>query len=62
MYKTIDGFVRRKKNIIKTVLQWGEEIGRKKKRGRQREKSVGGEEARGGDSDGLRREKKKEKK
>ena len=60
-YRTIDGFVRRKKNIIKTVLQWGEEIGRKKKRDRQREKFVGREEARGGDSEGVRKEKKQRK-
>ena len=31
---------------------------KKEKRGRQREKSVGREQARGGDSEGLRREKK----
>ena len=42
------------------VLQRVEEIGRKKreKRGRQKEKSKGREEARGGDSKGVKREKK----
>ena len=41
------------------VLQRGEEIGRKKqKRCKQRKKYVGREEARGGDSEGVRREKK----
>ena len=45
------------------MLQRGEEIGRRKKenRGRQREKSVGREEAIGGDSEGVRREKKQRK-
>ena len=42
------------------VLQGVEEIGRKKreKRGKQKEKSKGREEARGGDSEGVKREKK----
>ena len=42
------------------VLQRVEEIGRKKreKRGRQKEKSKGREEAGGGDSEGVKREKK----
>ena len=40
------------------VLQRGEEIGRKKRREVDREKSVGREEAKGGDSEGVRREKK----
>ena len=44
------------------VLQRGEEIGRKKRRGRQREKSVEREEVRGGDSEGVRRERKQRKK
>ena len=41
------------------VLQRVEEIGiKKRKRARQREKSVGRVEARGGDSNGVKREKK----
>ena len=62
-YRTVDGFVRRKK---KTLLKNGVIKGRrnwekKEKKGRQREKSVGREEARGGDSEGVRREKKQRK-
>ena len=60
-YRTVDRSVRRKK--IKTLLKNGVLEGRrnrekKEKRCRQREKSVGREEARGGDSEAVRREKK----
>ena len=43
------------------MLLRGEEIGRKKRRETNREKFVGREEARGGDSEGVRREKKQRK-
>ena len=60
-YKIVDGSVRKKKK--KTLLKNGVIKGRrnwekKEKRGRQREKFVGREEARGGDSESVRREKK----
>ena len=53
--------MRRKK--IKTLLKNGIIEGRrnrvkKEKRGKQREKSMGREEVRGGDSEGVKREKK----
>ena len=61
-YRTVDQSVRRKKKI-QTLLKNGVIEGRtnrekKEKKDRQREKSVGREEVRGGDSEGVRREKK----
>ena len=60
-YRTVDQFVRRKK--IQTLLKNGVIEGRtnmekKEKKCRQREKFVGREEIRGGDSESVRREKK----
>ena len=59
-YRTVHRSVRRKK--IKTLLKNGVKRRRnreqKEKRGRQREKSVGREDAKGGDSKSVRREKK----
>ena len=62
-YRTVDQSMRRKKKKIQTLLKNSVIEGRtnrekKEKKGRQREKSVGREEARGGDSEGVRREKK----
>ena len=61
-YRIVDGSVRRKKK--KTLLKNGVIEGRrnrkkKEKRGKQREKFVGREDARGGDTEGVRREKNK---
>ena len=49
---------KKNKNLIKEHCYRGEEIGRKKRREVDREKSVGSEEAKGGDSESVRREKK----
>ena len=59
-YRIVHRSVRRKKNknLIKERCYRGEEIGRKKRREVDREKSVGREEAKGGDSESVRREKK----
>ena len=49
---------KKNKNLIKERCYRGEEIGRKKRREVDREKSVGRVEAKGGDSEGVKREKK----
>ena len=49
---------KKNKNLIKERCYRGEEIGRKKRTEVDREKSVGREEAKGGDSESVRREKK----
>ena len=59
-YRTVDESMRKKKTLIKERCYKGEKKQgeQKEKRGRQREKFVGRKEAREGDSEGVRREKK----
>ena len=60
-YRIVDGSMRKKKKkpLLKNgVIEGRRNREKKEKRGKQREKFVGREDARGGDSEGVRREKK----